>query len=209
MPQIIDITYFQKANELNIPLSVENIVANPALKTPNSTDFLTLLCERVEKSILVNALGLLAYNELQEALEDLEEADIKWKRLVEGYEYDGKIWVGLDNDYSLIAYKIFEEFLTETNQRLTGVGPVEGNPEKAILVSPRYKIANASQNFIKGYQKGYLIEPIVIGEFIDWYGCNDDINVSLYQYLLDQKEDFTNVDLAKFRTYETQNSFGI
>jgi hypothetical protein len=209
MPQIIDIAYFQKANELNIPLSIQNIVANPALATPNSSEFLTLLCARVEKSILVNALGLTAYSELQVALVDLDEAPIKWKRLVEGYEYDGKIWEGLDNDYSLIAYKIFEECLTEQNQRLTGVGTVEGNPEKATLVSPKYKIANASQKFVSKYQGGYLTEPIVIGNFIDWYGCNDDINVSLYKYLQDQKEDFTNIDLSKFRTYETQNSFGI
>ena len=36
MPQIIDVTYFQKANELNIPLSVEMVVANPSLQTPNT-----------------------------------------------------------------------------------------------------------------------------------------------------------------------------
>jgi hypothetical protein len=52
MPNIIDLSYFQQANPLNIPLSVQMIVANPTLETPNSANALTELITKVEKSIL-------------------------------------------------------------------------------------------------------------------------------------------------------------
>ena len=210
MPQIIDVTYFQKANELNIPLSVEMVVANPSLQTPNTQQELTLLCQKVEKSILLNALGLTTYNELQLALADINNPlYASYKKLVQGDEYDDKVWNGLNYDYSLIAYRILEQFLVQSNERLTGVGNTQGNPEKSVLISPKYKIANANANFIKQYQGVYLHEPIVDGIFIDWFGNQDSINVSLYKYLVDKAADFPDVDIAKFLIYETQNSFGI
>ena len=210
MPQIIDVTYFQKANELNIPLSVEMVVANPSLQTPNTQQELTLLCQKVEKSILLNALGLTTYNELQLALADINNPlYASYKKLVQGDEYDDKVWNGLNYDYSLIAYRIKEQFLVQSNELLTGVGNTQGNPEKSVLISPKYKIANANANFIKQYQGVYLHEPIIDGVFIDWFGNQDSINVSLYKYLVDKAADFPDVDIAKFLIYETQNSFGI
>ena len=59
------------------------------------------------------------------------------------------------------------------------------------------------------YQGQILDEPIVIGNFIDWQGCGDSVEVSLYRYLSDKKIDFPNVDLNKFKFYEQINSFGI
>ena len=212
MPNIIDKTYFQNANELNIPLAKEFIVANPALETPNSSDYLTSLCEKIEKSILVNALGLQTYNTLQLALADIDNPlYASYKKLVQGDEYDNKIWIGLDNEYSLIAWRIFEQFLFTTNEQLSGIGAVNVNPQGASLVTPAYKIASANANFLQGYQNGFLHFPMIYndGEFIDWYGCSTDVNVSLYQYLNDKATDFPNVDLQNFKIYESQNSFGI
>ena len=210
MPNIIDKTYFQKANELNIPLGADTLIANPAIATPNQAEALTQLITKIEKSILLNALGLATYNTLQLALADIDNPlYASYKKLVQGESYDGKVWNGLNNDYSLIAYRVYEEFVTETNQILTGVGNTQGNPEKATLRSPRYKIANANSNFISQYQGGYLTDPIIDGIFIDWLGSQEGINVSLYQYLVDKATDFPNVDMTKFKIYETQNSFGI
>jgi len=45
--------------------------------------------------------------------------------------------------------------------------------------------------------------------FIDWFGCQDGVEVSLYQYLMDKKADFEDFDLSNFKVYETINSFGI
>jgi hypothetical protein len=212
MPQIVTITYFQNPNELNIPLGVAQAVANPTLATPNSASALTSLCVKIEKSILLNALGLATYNTLQLALADINNPlYASYKKLVQGDSYDGKVWQGLNYEYSLIAYRIFEQYITETNEHLTGVGNTQGKPERATLVSPKYKIANANQQFIEKYQGGFLDYPFVYndGEFIDWYGNQETVEISLYQYLLDKKADFADFDIEKFKTYETKNSFGI
>lgn len=209
MPQIITSVYFTYHNELNIPLAVEFITANPSLQVPNEKAFLDELCIKVEKELLINALGLATYNELQTALGDIDNPIYeKYKKLVEGEEYDNKVWIGLNNDHSFIAYRILEQFLFASNEQLSAVGTVQVSPEKATLLSPRYKIASANANFIKGYQQGYLEFPNIYcdGTFIDWFGFNNDINVSLYQYLIDKQTDFTT---EFFKTYETQNSFGI
>jgi hypothetical protein len=213
MPQIVTVTYFQKANELNLPLSKDILIANTAIESPNSQTAITNLCIKIEKQLLLNALGLTTYNTLQLALTDDFTNPIyaPYEKLVKGDEYDGKVWEGLDNDYSLIAYRIFEQYLTEESQRLTGVGNTEGNPEKSTLVSPKYKIENANNNFITKYQQGYLEFPIIYddGMFIDWFGGDTGVNVSLYQYLIDKQTDFPDFKMETFRCYETKNSFGI
>jgi hypothetical protein len=171
--QIVNKSYFNKQNYLHIPLAV----SNPS-SVPNNATEIDFLCEKLEREILLNALGLSLYNEIK-TITDIDTANEKFKKLIQGDEYDGKIWLGLDNDDSLIA--------TQT---------------------PRYLIAAASQNFIKQYQGEYLIEPIVIDNFIDWYG-RDCIEKSLYGYLMDKQADFTNWKPEYFKIYETKNSFGI
>lgn len=212
MPQIVNKTYFQKSNELYIPLSVTAPVSNASAQSPSNVSYLDNLCVKVEKSILLNALGLTSYNELQTALADIDNPlNAKWKSLVEGDEYEGKVWEGFKNDYSLIAYRIYEEFVTDTNDRLSAIGTTQVNPQSASLVTPMYKIANANCNFLTKYQDGYLVYPIVYndGEFIDWFGNQETVEVSLYRYLNDKKANFTSIDLTKFRVYESKNSFGI
>lgn len=213
MPNIIDLSYFQKANALNIPLSVEVLVANPALETPNSANALTELITKVEKSILVNALGLVTYNELQLAIADSFTNPLyaKYQKLVEGEEYNGKIWQGLNYEYSLIAWKVYETFLFDTNRQLSGVGNIEVKVQSATLVTPAYKLANANANFMQQYQGGYMNNPIIYndGQFVDWFGCDNNVEVSLYQYLIVKQADFTDVNMENFKVYESINSFGL
>ena len=190
-------------------MSVPFITANPALETPNEKAFLDELCVKIEKELLINALGLATYNTLQLALADIDNPlYASYKKLVQGEEYDNKIWIGLDNDYSLIAWRILEQYLFKSNEQLTALGTVNVQPEKAQLKSPKYKIASANANFINGYQKGYLEFPIISfdGVFVDWFGFDNDTYVSLYQYLNDKNEDFS---IEYFKSYDTQNSFGI
>ena len=80
------------------------------------------------------------------------------------------------------------------------------------MVSPKYIIANANAKFIKQYQDGYLNEPIISddGLFIDWFGTQDDLNVSMYRYLVDKKADFVDWSEENFRpSQDFKNSFGI
>jgi len=200
--QIVNNTYFQNQNYLHIPLAV----ADPS-GTPNNETEIDFLCTKLEREILLNALGLSLYNEVK-AITDINTADEKFKKLIQGDEYDGKIWLGLDHNDSLIANYIFQEFVTQTDIRLSATGAKKVNPENATTQTPKYLIAGASQNFIKQYQGEYLIEPIVTGNFTDWYGCNG-IEKSLYGYLMDKQSDFTNWKPEYFRVYETKNSFGL
>lgn len=210
MPQIVSKSYFNKQNILYIPLASEAPLPSAVTSTPNDGTYIDALCIEIEKTILVNALGLTTYNELQLALADIDNPlNASYKKLVNGDEYDGKIWVGLKYDLSLIANAVWIEYVMQKNTNLSAVGNSQVNLEKGTLVTPMYKIANASASFIKQYQGQYLDEPIVIGNFIDWQGCLDGVEVSLYRYLSDKKADFPNVDLNKFKFYEQLNSFGI
>ena len=210
MPQIVNKSYFNKQNILYIPLASEAPLPSAVTSTPNDGTYIDNLCIEIEKTILVNALGLTTYNELQLALADIDNPlNASYKKLVNGDEYDGKIWVGLKYDLSLIANAVWIEYVSQKNTNLSAVGNSQVNLEKGTLVTPMYKIANASASFIKQYQGEYLNEPIVIGNFIDWQGGDDSVEVSLYRYLSDKKTDFPNVDLNKFKFYEQINSFGI
>ena len=210
MPQIVNKSYFNKQNILYIPLASEAPLPSAVTSTPNDGTYIDALCVEIEKTILANALGLTTYNELQLALADIDNPlNASYKKLVNGDEYDGKIWVGLKYDLSLIANAVWIEYVMQKNTDLSAVGNSQVNLEKGTLVTPMYKIANASASFIKQYQGNILDEPIVIGKFIDWQGCDDSVEVSLYRYLSDKKTDFPNVDLNKFKFYEQFNSFGI
>lgn len=210
MPQIVSKSYFNKQNILYIPLASEAPLPSAVTSTPNDGTYIDALCIEIEKTILVNALGLTTYKELQLALADIDNPlNASYKKLVNGDEYDGKIWVGLKYDLSLIANAVWLEYVMQKNTNLSAVGNSQVNLEKGTLVTLMYKIANASASFIKQYQGNILDEPIVIGNFIDWQGCDDSVEVSLYRYLCDKKTDFPNIDLNKFKFYEQINSFGI
>lgn len=212
MPQIVNKSYFNKQNILYIPLASEAPLPSAVTSTPNDGTYIDALCVEIEKTILVNALGLTTYNELQLAIADefTNPLYASYDKLVNGDEYDGKIWVGLKYDLSLIAQAVWIEYVMQKNTNLSAVGNSQVNLEKGTLVTPMYKIANASASFIKQYQGNILDEPIIYDNyFIDWQGCDDSVEVSLYRYLSDKKADFTNVDLNKFKFYEQINSFGI
>ena len=210
MPQIVNKSYFNKQNILYIPLASDAPIPSAVTSNPNDGAYIDNLCIEIEKTILVNALGLTTYNELQLALADIDNPlNASYKKLVNGDEYDGKIWVGLKHDLSLIAQAVWIEYVMQKNTNLSAVGNSQVNLEKGTLVTPMYKIANASASFIKQYQGNILDEPIVNGIFVDWCGFNNEVEVSLYRYLSDKKTDFPNVDLDKFKFYEQINSYGI
>ena len=206
--QIVDKSYFNKGNFLHIPLAVQEPTGT---EVPSNANELDALCIDIEKQILLNALGLTLYNELK-ALDgttiELPE-NARWKKLVQGDEYDEKVWLGLDNDNSLIAYRVFEQFTTETNIRLSATGATRVDAENATNQTPAYLIATANNRFIKQYQGEYLHAPIINGVFEDWFGCSDSIEKSMYGYLVDKQTDFPKWNASKFVTYESKNSFGI
>lgn len=209
--QIVNRTFFNKENYLHVPMSA---VEPSGSETPNNVNELDSLCILVEKQILLNALGFVLYKlvfDLDEATIE-EPENLRFKKLIEGDEYNDKIWEGLSNDYSLIAYRVYERFTTETNIRLSATGPTKVDAENAKEKTPVYLIATANQRFIKAYQGGMSNHPYRYENFTDYYGCNDEIEKNLYQYLLDKQEDFPEWKPSMFKFYgsdETKNSFGI
>lgn len=210
---IITLQHFKKPNELNIPLAESYPVANASAVPPSDVDAIEYLIDKVEREVLLGALGATAYNELLLALPDLDNpVNAKWKALVEGQTYgDGKVWTGLDNDYSLLAFKVKCDYLFQNAQSVSGIGVTESKPEKGVRISPQQTIANMSLNFTTKYQGVYMNEPVIYnnGQFIDWFGCAYSPEVSLYEFLFDNRTTYTTVDLQKFRFFTPYNSFGI
>ena len=85
MPQIVDKSYFNKQNILYIPLSSEAPIPIAVTSTPNDGTYIDNLCIEIEKTILVNALGLTTYNELQLALADIDNPlNASYKKSLKG-----------------------------------------------------------------------------------------------------------------------------
>lgn len=216
MPNIINKSFF--INDLYIPLSQGSISGLPAnTATPTNDVSLDDCISEVEKDLLIGALGLDLYNELQIALADIDNADARWQNLVKGLEYsiDGKTykWEGLNSPKSLIAYAIYYYFLERSNTFLTGIGVQQPNAENATNLNPNYKMSKAWQTFLIKYQKGYLVCPNIEvynkGIFIDWLGSNNEIIRSLYQFLNDKIEDYPEWENHNFYIYIEVNSFGL
>jgi hypothetical protein len=205
---IIDNTYF--INDLAIP----NAIASPTIgdNTPDNIDYIDDCIEYVEKNLLINALGLTIYNELQTALADLPSADQKWKDLVNGLEYDGKIWEGLRSPKSLLCYAVYYTFLDWNTTFWTTVGVQRPQAENSTTITPEFKLATAFQTFSGKYQGGYCFEPYrayIDGvKFTDYLGSHDEVIISLFQYLKDKKADFTWEE-RYFKGYRQKNSFGL
>lgn len=212
MPNITQIEVFNNANELVIPLASNQPTTVSSVATPNNKSALENLIVEVEQDILINALGLTIYNELQTALNDLLNADIKWRNLVNGVEYDGKKWEGLSSDYSLLAFAIYYLFLNGNTQFYTALGVAQPNAENSTMVSPTYKLTTAWNKFISKYQGGSTEYPTISYtngiQFTDWKGHSNKVFVSLYEYLVDKKEDF-GWEFDNFTYYDTKNTFGI
>ena len=208
--QIVTKAFFSKENNLNLPLALD--VPTAGTPAPSNASYIDNLCIEIEKRLLLNALGLTLYSEFQMALTDIDNViNAKWKRLLNGEEYDGKVWIGLSYDLNFIAQKVYETYVTEENSKLTQSGNVQINSENASLFTPVYKIANASQKFKQMYQGQIPEYPNVYPNFVDYFGSNgNEIEVSFYQYLLDKKTDFPTWEASKFKFYyDEKNSFGL
>jgi len=210
MAQIVTNTFF--INDLHVPNSQNNDDIGLPSEGNTTIDNLNDCCVVVEKDLLLNALGLTLYNSLQTALINLPSAEQKWKDLVNGVEYDGKIWEGLNNPKSLIAYAVYYNFLNMDSEYWSTFGTVKGNAVNAENVSPFYKLTSAWTTFLKKYQVGACSSPDYYSgvgwEYVDYYGMHNSVNVSLYEFLRD-KADVYNWTPDKFRYYNHVNTFGL
>lgn len=209
--QIIDTTFF--INEFYIPLANTPVSGMTSQVTPNNSGVLNSLIQEVEKDVLLNALGLANYKLLQTALVDLPNADQKWKDLVNGKEYGDYIWEGLNSSKGCLVNAIYYTFIHQNSEYLTALGVSKPNTENAVNVSPFAKLANSWQRFTNKYQGGCLLNPLTSissdYSFIDYYGVQENVQRSLYQYLNDNAVTY-GFDASKFQTFDDNvNSFGL
>ena len=189
----------------------------PPNTSPNSTSEVITAIEKYEPLLLLHALNVTLYKELEGALLDLPAADQKWGDLVNGKDYivDSKEyrWKGLKN--ILIPF-IYTNYLRNDQSIYTTTGIVKVKAANADNYDPNPKYIKAYNTFLTGYQgeKTNNAPRLLVNRNgvygLDYYSSSVNPIVSLYQYLTDQNSitptDFPDLD---FRFYEQQNSLGI
>jgi len=218
MPNIIDETYFERGNTY-IPNN-KDIAVEPTT-SPTIVTELQFFITKYERELLLNALGVTLYDELQIALADLPNADQKWRDLVEGKTYTNvhgniKRWNGLKgiNEESVISFYVFTEYLRNDQETYATVGVVKNTAKNAEIANPTPKFISAYRQFIKSYQGSVTegLPTIVVNGFgsigIDHF--NTSVEVSLLDFLSDSNDlDATAFPNFELRVYAEQNSFGI
>lgn len=217
MPNITDITYFERGSTY-VPNN-KNIGVEPVGSPTNQTELDYYITE-YERDLLLNALGVTLYDELQADLPGL--AIPKWEKLVNGETYTDsngnvKIWNGLVgiNKQSAISFYIFVEYLRNYDDTFSTVGTIKNTAKNATNISATPKYIKAYTQFIETYQGSLNQSPTVIyngrGMIGFDYSGNGKSEVSLYQYLLDSnaldETAFPNFE-EFFKFYRMQNSKG-
>lgn len=218
MATITDNTYFANGS-LYIPNN-KDVSVQPVGSPTNQTE-LDFFIEKYERELLINALGVTLYDELQAQLPTPSLQ--KWIDLVDGKNYTNvsgnvKRWNGLKgySKQSVIAFYVYCEFLRNDNETYSTVGTVKNNAKNAENFDATPKYIKSWNQFIEWYQ-GNLNStyPTIVtnrsGSIgLDYYG-SEKPEVSLYQYLIDSNElDETAFPDFEFRFYDSmKNSFGI
>ncbi|QIG62283.1 hypothetical protein [Tenacibaculum phage JQ] len=212
---ITDATYYQLGKKF-IP-SIGAIQA-PVQGVPTNDDKLDYFIAKYERLLLLNSLGVTLYNELKQALLDIDNAATKWQNLVKGIEYvkDGVTYRfdglrGFEKD-SFVAYFVFCKYMENDESYYSTTGTTKAKAENTTYFEPTRKYIDAWNIFLNGYQKTvtnshpnyYTLDGEIVG--IDYYNEPKGGIVSLEQYLEDNKADFEGYS---FKRYESINSLGI
>ena len=217
MPTITDSTYYQTGIKFipNTKLSGTPVVGVPVNDTIEKLNSFIVENERV---LLLSFLSVELYNELLSALDDIDNAILKWQNLVKGTTYtkDGVTYIfdGLRgfNFNSLVANYVFCKYLENDNSYYSTSGVVKIKDANADNFDPTRKyitnynaFLNAYQDSCESYKEYYISNDNVVG--VDYYGSKGDNRiVTLEAFLKDNELDYEGYE---FRRFERLNSFGI
>tara|TARA_R110002167_G_scaffold106307_1_gene272802 strand:+ start:1169 stop:2095 length:927 start_codon:yes stop_codon:yes gene_type:complete len=195
MADLINSSYFEKG-DLYIPNNDE-MNASVGLTVISDLDF---YIEEYTRELLINALGIVLYEELQVALLNLQAYDQRWIDLVDGVTYTNpsgvaKRWEGLRgaNKQSLVASFVYTKYLRNYNETFATTGVVRNDSKNATNYDATPKYIKAYNKFLGQYQADNLPNPITyVNRFgtngLDWYG-SESATVSLYQFLTDSNSE--------------------
>ena len=213
---ITDATYYQRGAKFIPNNSNKN---TEIASVPNVGSELNALIVEIERSFMISLLGIEGATELQVALLDLNNADQKWKDLIEGvnytidtivYRFDGLRGA---NKESLLAYFIFCEYMERDQSTYSTTGVNRTLPANAVPFEPNPTYLKCWYKFLNAYQnKTSSNEPIVFERNgivgIDYYGNRERKGglVTLETFLNDHSDDYPGFYLER---YETKNSWGL
>lgn len=224
---IVDNKFFNKP-EVYIPNNTD-VGAQPVGNQSVKSD-LDVIIEKYERVLLLDALGVTLYNELQTALKNISTAAQKWKDLVQGADYtiNNQVyrWDGLQgyNNDSLIAYFIYTQYLVNDELTYTTTGMVRNEASNAITAPFNTKYVRAWNNFTQMYQADLYRYSNRCYNFYkrnNWYlsyweslevyrNINVNVKASLWQFLNDSNTlDATAFPDFQFKVYAPCNRFGI
>ena len=211
MGQVTDLTYYESGN-----------IMFPSVGELDSLDSnYEGYIIRFEHLLLSSIFKPTDYKELKLALNDIDNAPPKWKRLVLGEDYisngEQKAWTGLRgvNKDSLVSAFVFCNYLDEISSGNVGLnGSEQANLGGANDVSSTPKFLRVwNDYFISKFRNEIGVNEPVIYDFggvygVDYYTKNisDGFNVTLEQYLNDFKDDYSGF---KIPDYNYKNVYGL
>ena len=196
MANLINSSYFQKG-DLYIPNNTDINVGDVGITNQTDLDFYIV---EYERELLLNALGIVLYEEYLAALQNLNQAPKRWTDLIDGVTYTNpssvvKRWEGLRgaNKQSLVASFVYTKYLRNYNETFATTGVVRNDSKNATNYDATPKYIKAYNKFLRQYQADNLPNPITyVNRFgtngLDWYG-SEDTTVSLYQFLTDSNNE--------------------
>ena len=194
-------------------------VGENASSQVNNNDKLQSFIDKYEANILIKALGRKLYNEFKSNLNAdgtiKDEADSKWSNLLNGTEYvkNGTTyyWKGLVTDNEcLMAYYIYYKYVNASVTQQTTLGTIKAEAKNASSASAIPNTVDAWRCLYDWYIGGNVYNPIVYthnGVYVeDWFSGDNSKEVSLYQFLSDNKD---NYDDWFFTPIANKNTWGL
>jgi len=191
-------------------LEIPNATAAP--NANGRTEYISDFIAVSEREILLKGLGAGLYLRVKNAVESGQPLDAAILNLLDGsdYTYNGRtvIWQGLRDKYSFISYYIFSKYVRDQREEFTTLGTQRPEAANSMAVSPLKLITDSYRKFHEKYQ-GHDRMPYIgrawSGNYLDYYGT-ENTERSLYQFLIDNKEDYLDSD---FTFVDNINSFGL
>jgi len=202
-------------NEANFTreLSIPNLTSS---QSGNAVE-LNYYADEKPRLLLQMSLGNVLFSQLDSQVTSgilNVDADQKWKDLVNGKEYDGKVWKGLNYlegsfKVSLLAYYTYWNWVNDSY-----LSNFQIQAKNADNINPTSTLVDIWNKFLEMYQgiNNYCLPRVsnIYGTtFVDYFGNNNSKYVSLLQFLKDNPTDYSNPQLYTFENISNSNSLGL
>jgi hypothetical protein len=202
-------------NEANFTreISVPNLTSSQS----GNAERLNLYGDEKPRLLLQKALGNVLFAELNAEVENgvlKLTAPQKWKDLVNGKVYDGKVWKGLNYSegsfkVSLLAYYTYWYWLNELDS-----SNYQTQAKNADNINPTSNLVDVWNKFLEMYQglNVYNLPTVSYRNgttFVDYFNKQNSNYVSLLQFLAENPDDFPNPQLYYFNAISNSNSLGL